>query len=219
MGTWEHRKLKPSPRTHTHTLFTKKMFPHVDMSQGLVSMSRYVSHHPTRKGISFPTDTCFGDVRQIPKVGRLYQAVCHPTSHLVHAKNHIVIPSTPRQWAIGNLHSHHIWKDRRLQLTLAPRNQQAEHHEPTQPEKSEGSPDPPTSAVRQQVEGGCSSPQFVALVSQLIKVEIYWNPISYTHCFHPNCIPKEYCWSYITWCSHDIPTKNGYHPYCYQSFH
>ena len=30
-------------------------------------MSRYVSHHPTRKGIfHFHTDTCFGDVKQIP---------------------------------------------------------------------------------------------------------------------------------------------------------
>ena len=30
-----------------------------------------VSHHRTRKGVSFPTDICFGDVKQILKRGHL----------------------------------------------------------------------------------------------------------------------------------------------------
>ena len=34
-----------------------------------------VSHHSTKKGISFPTDMCFGDVKEIPKKGHQSQAL------------------------------------------------------------------------------------------------------------------------------------------------
>ena len=76
-------------------------------------MSRSVSHHPTKKGISFPTDICFGDGNKIPHSWDInpnpcymdHQATVHRPGH--HCSHEPIQPAIAVEDGHGAAHVHH----------------------------------------------------------------------------------------------------------------